>query len=136
MGRPWHFYAVLFSAIIIGNILFEWRRSLGHFEGMTKRKTELARSVCVLAPMLLIGIPYMIWAHSGFRQIDARNVESMMEKEYLAGGDILSADADFIITSRTTMKGHVQLDFANGRSEMAHCEADIGTDGNYLVSCE
>ncbi|WP_298841995.1 hypothetical protein [uncultured Salinicola sp.] len=136
MGNSWHYYAFMAVTMLIGNALFAWRKGQGHFDGFGKGKLFLAQGVCILAPIVLIGIPYASWSLSGFQQADARDIERMMEDKYVSDDSIMSADADFIITSRSTMKGNVSLGFVDGTSDIAKCNADMGTDGKYLVSCE
>tara|TARA_B100000929_G_scaffold41910_2_gene29894 strand:- start:13735 stop:14145 length:411 start_codon:yes stop_codon:yes gene_type:complete len=136
MDHPWHYWLVFFVIMLIGNGIFAWRKSQGHFDGLSKARMFFAHGACVLLPMLVIGVPYGIWSFSGFHAVDARNAERMIENTFLEGGDVTSADANFILTGRSTMKGHVQLQFADGTSALSQCSAEMGMNGEYLINCE
>lgn len=136
MGLPWHYWVVFFIAMLIGNGIFAWRKSRGHFDSFGKTKLFFAQGACILLPMLVIGVPYGIWSFSGFHVADARNAERMIENTFLEGDDVTSADANFIVTGRSTMKGHIQLQFSDGTSALSQCFAEMGMNDEYLINCE
>lgn len=136
MILPWYHFVFLMISIISGTILFSINRSRRNFEVYGKIKLFFTQFFYLLIPTIIFGIPYFLWISSGFVEGDARNAETMMENQFLAGGDVISADANFIVTSHKTMKGHVQLQFNDGSVALAKCTAEMGSNGKYLIDCE
>ncbi|PZU17648.1 MAG: hypothetical protein DI591_02340 [Citromicrobium sp.] len=132
--HEWHYYVVMGICLVVAFGLQTLAVRNPEFPSYSPAKRFFTRLFSFVPPAFFIFLPYTIWAHSGFQPADARNAEGMMVQQYLDDGT-QRAEAHFIVKDRDTMAGLVDVTFADGSLSSVQCKADMGEDGQFLVSC-